>query len=107
MQCEASKKTIVKCELEPIAYEVNGKSRLYYPDFLVEGREITEIKHLGFIYEKKKDEIKAKQKALEYFCCENKKYVAKFVTNEDIEDQFKLKAKRLARKFEKLKGKKK
>lgn len=90
----------MKCELDPIPYELDGKSRLYYPDFIVDGREITEIKGLGFIYEKHKDEIETKRKALEYFCCSNKQYQAKFVTDQDIEEEFKKKAKRMANKIE-------
>lgn len=75
---------------------LRGKERLYYPDFIVDGSEITEVKGLGFIYEKKKNEIEAKRKALEYFCCANKQYQAKFVTNQDIEEEYKKKAKRMA-----------
>lgn len=79
---------------------LRGKERLYYPDFIVDGSEITEVKGLGFIYEKKKNEIEAKRKALEYFCCANKQYQAKFVTNQDIEEEYKKKAKRMAIKMD-------
>lgn len=85
---------VVNYDLEPIEYFHNGKSRLYHPDFLVDGKLIVEIKWLGFIYEQKKEEIHLKKEALDKWCQENN-YNNAFITNEDIQKSWIKKARKL------------
>ena len=74
--------------MEPIPYLHEGKERLYYPDFILNDYEIIEIKHLGFIFDKKRSEIEQKKVFLEEFCEKSKKFSTKFITNEDIPKRY-------------------
>jgi hypothetical protein len=101
MKCIENNISIKKFDLQPIEYELDNKQRLYYPDFIINENQIVEIKHFGFIYEKKKDEIEAKRKYLEFWCIQNKPYSPLFITNKDIDVKWITKAKRYARKHKK------
>lgn len=101
LKCHEEKRTIANFDNFYIPYFFRAKERKYYPDFLVNNSEITEIKSTGFLFEKKKLQIEAKQKALEAFCALNPQFVSKFITNKQIEAKYIKHAKEIARKEEK------
>lgn len=96
LYCEEKGFRIKNCTLGPVEYfdPQKQKIRKYYPDFLVDNFLILEIKWLGFIYEKKKEEIHAKKDSLEKFC-EKNDYGCLFVTNNMIKKKYLEKAKRI------------
>jgi len=100
LKCHAEGKTISNFDNFYIDYTFWDSPRKYFPDFLVNNSEITEIKALGFLFEKKKLQIEAKRKALEEFCAKNPQFVSKFITNKDIEAKYIKQAKDIARKEE-------
>lgn len=93
--CEESGRKIKSCNIGPIHYfdTKKNKIRKYFPDFIVDDFLILEVKWLGFIYEKKKEEILAKKKSLEEFC-EKNDFWCLFVTNNLIKKKYIEKAKR-------------
>lgn len=101
LKCHAENKLIANFDNFYISYFFRAKDRKYFPDFLVNNTEITEIKSLGFLYEKKKLQIETKKKALEEFCVKNPNFTSKFITNKDIEVKYIKEAKSIAQKEEK------
>ena len=90
LQCLSLGLTIKNCDLPPIEY-LNPKTKTikkYYPDFIVGGFLIIEVKWIGFVYEKKKEEIRAKRKALELFCENSGRYASLFATNNMIKKKW-------------------
>ena len=53
-----------------IKYNLNGKDRRYYADFLINGKIILEVKS-GYFFDLHKDEVLAKIKAAEKYCAEH------------------------------------
>lgn len=106
LRCHDTGETVVNSELS-LPYVFKDKDRHYFPDFLVGGREVVEVKALGFLFEKKKLQIEAKKKALEAFCEKNPAFTSKFVTDKMIENKYKKQAKIIARKEEMARWKKK
>lgn len=94
--CEERGLGIKNCTVGPIEYYDPSKKKIrkYYPDFIVEDFLIVEVKWLGFVYEKKKEEIRAKKIQLEKFC-EASNYGCLFVTNDLIKKKYIEKAKRI------------
>lgn len=75
------------------------KFRKYYPDFIIDNFLIIEVKHIdGYIFEKKKEEIKAKSIALENFCKRSDQYLCLFVTNKMIDKKYVDTAKKIHKK---------
>lgn len=89
LKMEDEGREIKNFDLEPIPYfdPIKNKDRKYYPDFIVDNTLICEVKWLGFIYDKKKEEIKSKRKQLEIFC-EANGMSSDFVTNKDIPKKY-------------------
>jgi hypothetical protein len=96
LYCEAMNFSIKNCSVGPIEYfdSKKNKIRKYHPDFIINDFLIVEVKWLGFIYEKKKDEILAKKESLEKFC-EKFNYGCLFVTNNLVKRKFIDRAKRI------------
>lgn len=96
LYCEQVGFKVKNCTIGPIKYfdPQKQKNRKYYPDFIVNDFLILEIKWLGFIYEKKKEEILAKKQALEEFCNKND-FGCLFVTNNTIKKKYIEQAKRV------------
>lgn len=66
--CEQNGKHIENYSGEGIPYLWNGKAHHYYPDFLVDGNLVVEIKGSGGIYERDFDQNQAKFTALREWC---------------------------------------
>lgn len=100
LHCESLGLKIANYNLAPIKYFNSKSSKIqnYYPDFIIEDFLIIEVKWIGFVYEKKKEEIRAKRKALEEFCISSPNFESLFVTNNMI----KKKHLQLARKIGKV-----
>jgi hypothetical protein len=97
LHCEELGLRVRNFDLDPIDYydPTRDQNRKYYPDYIVEDFLICEVKWLGFVWKKKKAEIRSKRQALEYFCCANPKYASLFVTNNMIKKRFVHLAKKL------------
>lgn len=85
-------RTIIRYNLNAIKW---GKGNNYYPDFIVDGNLIIEIKgSMKGYMNKKEKEILQKQKALANWC-ENTKYNQRIVLKKDIPKEFYKKAKEI------------
>ena len=92
---------VKKFDMKPITYfdSEKKKFRKYYPDFVIEGFIITEVKHIqGFIYENKKKEIASKSRAAENFCKKSEDFLFLFATNEMIDKKYVDTAKKIHKK---------
>lgn len=90
LHCENVGFKIKNYNLSPIDYfDPQTKAyRKYYPDFIINDFLIIEVKWIGFVYKKYKEEIYAKRKALEKFCETSDKYTTLFVSNNMIKKKF-------------------
>ena len=86
------KRNIGRYNLEGIKWDGN---RSYYPDFIVDGNLIVEVKGTlkGFMYQRE-DEIKRKQSALIEWC-KDRKYEQRIVVKKDIPKEFYEKARKV------------
>jgi hypothetical protein len=66
--CENSGKSVVNYAGEGIPYNWAGTGHHYYPDFLVDGNTIVEVKGHGGVYERDYDQNQAKFAALRIWC---------------------------------------
>lgn len=66
--CEQNGKQVENYLGEGIPYAWNGKEHRYYPDFLIDGNFIVEVKGRGGIYERDYDQNQAKFAALREWC---------------------------------------
>lgn len=96
LHCEEFGLKIENCPVGPIEYfdTKKLKNRKYYPDFLIDDFLVIEVKWLGFIFEKKKEEILSKKQSLENFCLKFG-YGCLFVTNNLVKRKFIDRAKRI------------
>lgn len=76
-------KTIKNYDGSGIPYVMNGKEHKYYPDFIVDEKELVEVKGHGSIYKKHYDRNQAKFAVLKSWCISNG-FTARIVFDTDI-----------------------
>ena len=83
--CKNKNYKIQRYDIDPIKY---GNNKNYYPDFIINGDTIVEVKGSpdGFMYQRKK-QIIIKQKALQEFC-KTSIYKERIVYKKDIPNEF-------------------